>query len=213
MDKNITRQRLLQISRTELQSNAPHSMRQTKYCFAPTTKRLCKRTCDNEAPRIETLWHSESYREVNQDRIAIFERGEILIVAVADGVGGRVGGAEAAQSAVEQVRNAIAAVDETSVLSHISFWTRLLTEIDDNLSDDEAAGETTLVALAIAEDRITGAGVGDSGGWLISHQGAHILTEQQRTKPFPGSGAAFPVGFEARMENDILLLATDGLLK
>jgi serine/threonine protein phosphatase PrpC len=163
--------------------------------------------------RIETSQHSESYRNENQDRVVIFDYGTTLIVAVADGVGGRVGGAEAAQSAVDHVHDAIRGVDKPALLSKTHFWTQLLTRIDDSLSDDKVAGETTLVALALADNRVTGASVGDSGAWLISHKDLRVLTEKQRAKPFLGSGAAFPVGFAAKIDDDTLLAATDGLLK
>jgi serine/threonine protein phosphatase PrpC len=163
--------------------------------------------------RIETSQYSESYRNDNQDRVTMFEHCGSMIVAVADGVGGRAGGGEAAQSAIEQIRDAIHTVDNTSVLLRTAFWTQLVTEIDDAISDNAGVGETTLVALAIADNLVTGASVGDSGAWLISHQRLRVLTEEQRTKPFLGSGAAFPVGFAAELADDTLLVATDGLLK
>jgi serine/threonine protein phosphatase PrpC len=39
------------------------------------------------------------------------------------------------------------------------------------------------------------------------------LTEHQRAKPCPGSGAAFPVAFQEAVSDDTLLVANDGLLK
>jgi hypothetical protein len=58
-------------------------------------------------------------------------------------------------STVVQVHDAIAAVTKLSVLTRTNFWKQLLTEIDDNLSEDEIAGETTLVALAILDGHVT----------------------------------------------------------
>lgn len=162
---------------------------------------------------VKSSQSSESYRNENQDRVLIFHHEAAVIVAVADGVGGRAGGAEAAQGAVVQVQDAIAAVTKPSVLARASFWTQLLTEIDKNLSDDAVAGETTLVALAILDGRVTGASVGDSGAWLIAQRSLRVLTDRQRAKPFLGSGAAFPVGFREKVNDDVLLVATDGLLK
>jgi serine/threonine protein phosphatase PrpC len=161
----------------------------------------------------ETAWCSESYRDHNEDRVLLFEHESLLIVAVADGVGGRANGAQAAESAVRQVEVTVRSVDKPKNLLQRHFWTQLLSEIDEALSDDEGAGETTLVALALSQGKVVGASAGDSGAWLLSRGRQRVLTAGQRAKPFVGSAAAFPVAFEATVRDEVLLLATDGLLK
>jgi PPM family protein phosphatase len=69
------------------------------------------------------------------------------------------------------------------------------------------------VVVALSPAGIVGASVGDSGAWLVTPQGSADLTENQRQKPFLGTGAAIPVPFKARRLDGTLLLASDGLFK
>jgi serine/threonine protein phosphatase PrpC len=74
-------------------------------------------------------------------------------------------------------------------------------------------GQTTAVVVVLRADRVFGASVGDSGAWWITTEGLDDLTEPQHRKPLLGSGMAQPVGFDRRVGDGTLLVATDGLLK
>lgn len=144
----------------------------------------------------------------NQDRGAIFHSPAGLILVVADGAGGRSGGAQAATMAVDVVRRGAHGLHDRDAC------VRLLEEMDQAIAKDTVAGETTCVLAIITDAQVCGASVGDSGVWMISQSGLADLTQGQSRKPFIGSGAAWPVPFvHDRRDATHLLLATDGLLK
>jgi serine/threonine protein phosphatase PrpC len=144
----------------------------------------------------------------NQDRCAIMEIPSGLVLVVADGAGGQSGGAEAAVTAVEQVRRS------ARELISPEACVQVLQRIDQQIANARQAGETTC-ALAIATaTRVLGASVGDSGAWLLTGAGYLNLTEAQSRKPFLGTGVATVVPFDKAVEGPArLLLASDGLLK
>jgi PPM family protein phosphatase len=152
----------------------------------------------------------EGYRSVLEDRAEVMETGEGLVVVLADGAGGSPGGAEAAEAVVRAV---LTEMTSLSRLRDPRAWSRLLAEIDQALLDDPDAGETTAVVASISAAGIAGASVGDSGAWLIAPNGYDDLTENQRLKPFLGTGAAIPVPFTAGRLEGTLLVASDGLFK
>jgi serine/threonine protein phosphatase PrpC len=144
----------------------------------------------------------------NQDRGAIIEASVGLVMVVADGAGGQSGGAEAAVMAVESVRQ------NANELRATSACVALLQSMDHAICQDRAAGETTCALAVVTRAGVYGASVGDSGIWVINETGFINLTERQSRKPFIGSGSAWPSPFEYKMtDKDLLLLATDGLLK
>jgi serine/threonine protein phosphatase PrpC len=144
----------------------------------------------------------------NQDRGLIVPDGPRTALCVADGAGGRSGGTEAAVLAIEFIRQ------NAAQLSTSEACVDLLRQMDAAISKDPVAGETTFALAVVAQGEIYGASVGDSGIWLIPPSGDLIdLTARQQRKPFIGSGSAWPVGFQQRDPQGILLLATDGLLK
>lgn len=144
----------------------------------------------------------------NQDRGVVIHDGPRVVLCVADGAGGRSGGTEAADMAVEFVRH------NASRLSDSDPCAELLRELDANIAKDAIAGETTCIFAVVTVDEVFGASVGDSGAWLIPEEGPHVdLTRGQQRKPFAGSGSAWPVAFNQPRLNGFLLLATDGLLK
>ncbi len=145
-----------------------------------------------------------------QDRAEIFDLHDRLIIALADGAGGRSGGSEAAEMVCRLVREATF----TSQLDDAMICAELLGNIDRAVAADIAAGETTAVIAVIRKDEIYGASVGDSGAWWIgTGQPQQDLTHVQRRKPFVGTGVAMAVPFEASVGEGTLLIATDGLLK
>jgi serine/threonine protein phosphatase PrpC len=144
----------------------------------------------------------------NQDRGAVIHSSAGLVLVVADGAGGRSGGEEAATLAVELVRQ------RANDLRHANSCVALLQSMDQIVSNDKIAGETTCVVAVVNPTAVYGAGVGDSGVWVINESGFANLTEKQSRKPFIGSGSAWPFSFDhKRTGKEFLLLATDGLLK
>ena len=145
--------------------------------------------------------------EKGQDRIKVMRDGERLIFVIADGAGGRSGGAEAAEMVVRLV------CEHARDLQSCGDCEKLLGEIDRAILADGIAGETTAVIVVASVNKVFGASVGDSGAWILS--GAHIdeLSQGQVRKPFIGTGAALPVGFSRGGLDGTLLVTTDGLLK
>jgi serine/threonine protein phosphatase PrpC len=158
----------------------------------------------------ETATAIEGYRAELEDRAEVIERGSELVLVVVDGAGGRAGGARAADSVIQGVRQAAATFRR---LDDPRAWCRLLSEMDQVLLEDPEAGETTAVVAALSPAGIVGASVGDSGAWLVTPKEYADLTENQRQKPFLGTGAAIPVPFKARRLDGTLLVASDGLFK
>jgi PPM family protein phosphatase len=158
----------------------------------------------------ETARVVEGYRPVLEDRSEVIRCGETLVLVVADGAGGRPGGAAAAEGVVKAVRTAAAAMRR---LDDPRAWCRVLEEADAALAEDAQAGETTAVVAAVTRQGIAGASVGDSGAWVITGDGYEELTASRHRKPGLGTGMAIAVPFAARRWQGTLLLASDGLLK
>lgn len=144
-----------------------------------------------------------------QDRVEIIEQFGTTILVVADGAGGRSGGAGAAQRVIEMVHGNVTRLITMDPLA----CSGLLEEIDREIEGNAVAGETTGVIVVVAGGLIVGASVGDSEAWLISAEGYERLTENQIRKPFLGSGRANVVSFKAEFREGTLLLGTDGLFK
>jgi len=143
----------------------------------------------------------------NQDCGCILE-GSQTVLCVADGAGGLSGAAAAAKKAMEMVRQNGAGLHTAESASG------LLGRMDSEIASDSTAGETTCALAVIADGKIFGASVGDSGVWLIPKSGTHIdLTVYQQRKPLIGTGAALPVPFSHPISDGFLLLGTDGLFK
>jgi len=142
-----------------------------------------------------------------QDRIAVQNDGDRLVFTLADGAGGRSGGAEAADLAITLVR------ERMGSLAAPEDCEKLLSEIDRMVSSDKIAGETTAVMVVVSPKMVFGASVGDSGAWILNGSNVDELTQHQMRKPFIGTGGSFPVGFMRNALAGTLLVATDGLLK
>jgi len=144
----------------------------------------------------------------NQDRGLVLQEGPRVILCVADGAGGRSGGTEAATMAVRLIRQ------DDFRLENADACVAALRQLDETVTRDPAAGETTCALAVVTPAEIFGASVGDSGVWWIPENGNHKnLTDAQQRKPFIGSGSAYPVLFRHPNQPGYLLLATDGLLK
>lgn len=138
----------------------------------------------------------------SQDCAAVRQEPEgCLRIALADGVGGQAGGREAAQRAVDDWldSNYDPAIQ--------------MAETDSLLSRLPEAGLTTSIYLRLTAKELTGASVGDSQVWFQEGHGRwRELTEQQRLRPFLGSGEAIPIPFSlAPLRQGRLLICSDGL--
>lgn len=137
------------------------------------------------------------------DRVAVRETSDGLVVAVADGAGGSSGAGRAAELASA----AAIAIDPTSdVLA-------ALRAIDVLVEQDAEAGETTLVVVWIRHGLLEGASVGDSGAILVTEDDVRDLTSGQRRTPRLGTGFARPVSFGPIAMQGRLVVATDGLVR
>jgi serine/threonine protein phosphatase PrpC len=142
------------------------------------------------------------------DRVRVECRGDVTIVAIADGAGGISGGAAAAELACELACST--PIDPMLPLG----WATHLSDIDQAIAAEFNAGETTLVVVALRCDTIVGAAAGDSVAWLVRDDTITDLTITTPRKPLLGSGAALPQTFgPVLLGSATLLLATDGLWK
>jgi len=174
-------------------------------------------------------------REEQQDRhlIVKHKRKDMLLMAIADGAGGHVSGAEAAEAAVDCVKEYLPRLwlskDPATLLGH------LLSECNERVlrvnSNDMAC--STLVVLFAKGDEIFWAHVGDSRFYLIRNQSIlvtttdHTITELNKAtganKPdSPNSDKLYmclgalaeitpDIGSSILREDDTLLLCSDGL--
>jgi hypothetical protein len=128
-----------------------------------------------------------------EDRAVVLPLGEWQVVVVADGAGGRSGGAAASEAVVRLVQEALPTVRN---LADPQAWCNLLSWIDGEIEADPEAGETTVVVAAVSARRIVGASVGDSEARLFTERGEVELTARQQQKPFLGVRMARPISFE-----------------
>jgi serine/threonine protein phosphatase PrpC len=157
---------------------------------------------------MNTILQTVAGNPENQDRGLVLHDGPRLVLCIADGAGGRSGGAEAASLAIKLIR------EDAFRLNNGDACVEALRRMDDTMAKDSVAGETTCALAIVTPQEIFGASVGDSGVWWIPETGDLLnLTEGQQRKPFAGSGGAWPVAFGRRNQPGWLLLATDGLLK
>lgn len=139
-------------------------------------------------------------RGPGQDRAAVREADERIVIVLADGAGGTGAGGEAAQAIVDGV---LAATTDD--------WSQLLVQLDRDLA--RLGGQSTAVVLSLGGTGIGGASVGDSGAWLIRDGDVEDLTADKQRKPLVGGGCR-PVAVRAgALAGGTLLVASDGLLK
>ena len=148
---------------------------------------------------------ADSYRPATEDRAGVF--GPFAVVA--DGVGGRGGGADAAGAVLEAVQALAARPDP-----HRWDRVRWLADLDRQMAESGMGGETTAVAVWLSALGPIGVAAGDSVAWWVTADGWGDLTAAAKPKPWVGSGAAVPVPFGKPLQHvGTLLLATDGLTK
>jgi hypothetical protein len=138
---------------------------------------------------------------------------DCLIVALADGQGGRSGGGRAAVVACRACVEAVSAAPPNG-LWRPDVWNGVLRAADAAVADDADAGFTTLVAFGVGNGVVCGASCGDSAALVCCGGCAAVLTARQRKDPPVGSGGALPVYFTARLTPPWAVLAlSDGVWK
>ena len=144
---------------------------------------------------------------------ALAQDASSLLCVLADGQGGRAGGADAARIASGASLDAASTFPPIALLEEAA-WYPILSAADEAACEDDAAGYTTLVSLCVAGGRVCGASCGDSGALLLNGGRETLLTDNQRKNPPVGSGAAYPVAFSARLGPGWkLLIVSDGVWK
>lgn len=142
-----------------------------------------------------------------QDRLAVVLNGDAAVLVVADGAGGRTGGAEAATEFVELAKS------RAAELTGEEACVQLLRDADAAIARSRHGGETTGLVVVVTPRKTFGASVGDSAAWWVSPHQAEELTAGQKRKPFLGTGVAAPVPFVHHFALGSIVLATDGLWK
>jgi serine/threonine protein phosphatase PrpC len=147
-----------------------------------------------------------SYRHATEDRAVVMEQPDRLVIIVADGAGGIVGGGAAADAVVGLVRG------RAHELADVEDCIELLREGDHVVQ--ATGGETTAVLIVIDDNGLFGASCGDSEAWVIREDGSiDDLTQGQQKKRRFGSGRAVPVGFERIGVEGTLVVGSDGLYR
>ena len=143
-----------------------------------------------------------------QDRLAVEQFDDRIVLVVADGAGGMRGGAEAAQLMCDRAMHFAHATPGDARV-----WVDRLHAIDQELSRSHHGGQTTVVVAEVWNGQVCGASIGDCEAWLIDLKDDVLdLTAHQQRKPLLGSGLARPYGFgPVAMNRRRLLLASDGL--
>jgi serine/threonine protein phosphatase PrpC len=142
-------------------------------------------------------------RRHDDDSVSIFERRGAVWVVVADGAGGRAGGAAASRAFVD------AFTGEDVDAWDVRAWKRVFERLDRELFK-AGRGETTAVVVAFGADGIVGMSVGDSEAWLVTPERVDRLTAGQ-TRARLGTGRAAPAHFHRAALDGVFVAATDGL--
>ena len=153
-----------------------------------------------------TSLHVERGNPELQDCAEIFMVEDRIVIAVADGAGGIAGGAAAAETFIDNVKEACAHLVTSD------HCRRLLFQIDSLLASGRDSGETTGIVVVVTPEQMFGAKAGDSEGRLYCGNEVKCVTRSERTKPLLGSGNALVSEFATEMKG-MLVVATDGLWK
>lgn len=160
-------------------------------------------------PHFARAMAAGSARARSEDRAEVFEHDDTLVVVVADGAGGLVGGTAASQAVVEAVRARIA--ERPFDPYDLRAWSDLLASADAELTRDREAGETTAIVVVVGPHGVVGVSVGDSEAWVVGARCNPLTDGQERARL--GTGRCRPTPFHRRQLDGVLVVATDGLFK
>jgi PPM family protein phosphatase len=154
---------------------------------------------------------------VNEDAFAVERHPadpEYWLCCLADGQGGRAGGARAAQLSCQ---TALAATlrEPPRRLAIPSAWYELLRIADEAVRDDSEAGYATLMGFCISEGHLAGASCGDSAV-LVATAGqllCEVTADQAKNPPVGSGGAPFHPFAAALVVPWKVLAMTDGVWK
>jgi PPM family protein phosphatase len=146
----------------------------------------------------------------SQDSVGVYERGDVLVVVVADGGGGMRRGDAASRSVVAVVESAVA--DARFALEDARPWVDLFLATDSCLVANRA-GETTGAVVVLGRSGFLGFSIGNSEAWVVTRTEVDNLTVGQHTRERFGNGHGTVVTFQRPQLAGVLLVATDGLFK
>lgn len=168
-------------------------------------------------PALQYIVHSEAGDGHTNEDVALVrphpDDAGVLLCALADGQGGRAGGAEAARVAANESLRAASSFP-AAALFEASPWYAITSAADEAVCEDDEAGFCSLVNLCISGRQVCGASCGDCAVLLLSGGKEIELTERQHKNPSAGSSAARPVAFTAPLQPGWkLLIVSDGVWK
>lgn len=160
------------------------------------------------APRYAHAQAAATSRVRSHDAVGVFDRGDLCVVAMADGGGGMHAGDAASRSVLAVVASAVA--DPLFAAEDVRPWVDLFLEVDTRLAANHA-GQTTGIVIVLGRNGLLGLSVGNSEAWVVTSTGVDNLTVGQHTRQRLGSRRATLAVFERPSLNGLLLVATDGL--
>ena len=146
--------------------------------------------------------------ERSQDRVVTLERDDAVAIIVADGAGGRPGGAEAADAFVHA---AVAHLERARDWFDVRALADVFSGVDRALCR-ASGGETTAIIVVAAPYALCGVSAGDSEAWIVGQANIDRLTANQ-DRARVGSAGVRPVMFHRRAFEGTLVVATDGLFR
>jgi hypothetical protein len=149
-----------------------------------------------------------AHGDCSEDRVVTLQRDDAIAIVLADGAGGRAGGAEAADAFVDA---AVAWLERSRDWFDARALAAIFTDVDATLSRS-GGGETTGIVAVVAPYALSGVSAGDSEAWAISNARIERLTSPQDRARI-GSSRARPVVFHRRALEGTLVVATDGLFR
>ena len=146
-----------------------------------------------------------------KDAVEVRRVGSALLVALADGQGGRAGGAKAARVAVGTALDFLERAPDPFGADTLRLAVSLA---DEAVEADEEAGVFNVDCACVRRPESRGASVGDSMALHITAQKCAEWTERQRKNPPLGSGACLGTPFEvAPRAGEQLLVMSDGVFR